>query len=316
MRALVTGGAGFIGSNLARRLVREGHDVVVADAFLGASWTNLADVDADVVTLADRLDLAPIRREAERRPFDVVFHQAAMTGVIAADGSATAGDDVNGFLRNNVEQFRGLLDLAAGMGARVVWASSCSVYGRQAPPLHEDLPPDPLNVYAFSKVQCERLARRYEGLSSKPIVGLRYSNVYGPGEAHKGRLASMIQQLAMQMRAGRRPRIFRAGQQRRDFVYIEDVVEANLRAASAERSGVYNCGAGRSWSFNEMVDELNRALGLSLAPEYFDNPYGFTQDWTECAMARAGAALGFHPRYDLRQGVEAYAASGRLGMPA
>src|SRR4051812_34529534 len=154
-------------------------------------------------------------------PFDVIFHQASITGVIAADGSATS--DPHRMLRNNVETFRALLDWAAGTKARVVWASSCSVYGRGAVPMTESQPPDPLNTYAFSKVFMERLAARYQSKLAHPIVGLRYSNVYGAGEAHKGKLASMIYQLAQQMHAGNRPRIFRAGQQKRDFVYIDDV---------------------------------------------------------------------------------------------
>jgi ADP-L-glycero-D-manno-heptose 6-epimerase len=179
--------------------------------------------------------------------------------------------------------------------------------------MKETQAPDPLNTYAFSKVCMERLAKRYESRLSFPIVGLRYSNVYGPGEAHKGRLASMIHQLAMQMRAGKRPRIFTAGEQKRDFVYIDDVVDANLCAMNAKASDVFNGGAGRSWSFNEVVAELNRVLHTDLQPDYFDNPYGFTQDWTETDQTRARDRLGYQPKFDLRAGIDAYLASGKLG---
>src|SRR4029078_5142882 len=175
-----------------------------------------------------------------------IFHQASITGVIDADGSACG--DAHRMMRNNVETFRALLDWAVETKARVIWASSCSVYGRGAVPMKESQPPDPLNTYAFSKLCMERLAARYADKLAHPIVGLRYSNVYGPGEAHKGKLASMIHQLAMQMRAGKRPRIFTAGEQKRDFVYIDDVVDANLAAMKSKVSGVFNSGAGRSWS--------------------------------------------------------------------
>jgi len=310
MRVLVTGGAGFIGSNLARALAHQRHDLVAADSFLSASWKNLLEFDGDVLTLAGHDDVESMRRLG---PFDAIFHQASITGVITADGSAATGIE-HRMMRNNVETFRALLDWAVETKARVVWASSCSVYGRGAVPMKESQKPDPLNIYAFSKLCMERLAARYAPKLAHPIVGLRYSNVYGPGEDHKGKLASMIHQLARQMRAGNRPRIFRAGEQKRDFVYIDDVVQANLAAMKANESGVFNAGAGRSWSFNEVVAELNRVLGTKLGPDYFDNPYGFTQDWTETDQTLARQKLGYEPGFDLRRGIEAYHKSGMLGV--
>ena len=323
MRTLVTGGAGFIGSSLATALAAEGRDVVAADTFAEGHWTNLIDFarhGGDVLSLVNPVDVEAIRRLG---PFEAIFHQAAVTGVIGPDGKAdTSPDAERRILRNNLEQFRGLLDLAVEWGSSVVWASSCSVYGRGPVPMKESAEKDPLNVYAFSKVAKEALADRYAPLLSYPPVGLRYSNVYGPGEDHKGRLASMIHQLAKQMRAGRRPRIFEHGQQRRDFVYIADVVRANQLAEAAAREGrleagkghVYNAGAGRSWSFNDVVAELNAALGTKLEPDYFPNPFAFTQDHTETDNSLAGEQIGYASQVDLAAGVRAYAKSGRLGV--
>lgn len=303
MRALVTGGAGFIGSNLAKRLTSEGHQTLVVDNFLSASWKNLVGYPGDVMTLDLAGDLSPLEQAG---PFDVIFHQASITD--------TTVHDQRLMMTNNVEAFRKLLKLAAEWKSRVVWASSCSIYGRGEVPMRESQTPDPLNVYAFSKLVMEQVARQWQPSLAHPIVGLRYSNVYGPGEDHKGKFASMIHQLAKQMRKGQRPRIFTAGEQKRDFVYIEDVVQANLKAMTSTLSGHFNVGAGASWSFNQVVKELNRVLKTDLQPDYFQNPYNFTQDWTQTDITRSREVLGYEPQYDLPRGIDAYFASGKLGL--
>jgi ADP-L-glycero-D-manno-heptose 6-epimerase len=302
VRVLVTGGAGFIGSNLAKRLATDGHDVTVVDDFSSAHWTNLIDFKGDVVTA----DTASPGDALKSLPaFETIFHQASITD--------TTVHDQRRMMHNNVEGFRTLLDLAVLWKSRVVWASSASIYGRRQPPNSEVQPPDPLNVYAASKLVMERLAERYRDRLKQPIVGLRYFNVYGPGEDHKGKFASMIHQLARQMRAGKRPRIFTPGTQKRDFVYVDDVLQANLKASTAKNSGVYNVGCGQAFTFNQVVAELNRVLGTDLQPDYFENPYSFTQDWTEANVGESRKGIGYEPRYDLRKGVDAYHESGKLG---
>jgi ADP-L-glycero-D-manno-heptose 6-epimerase len=196
----------------------------------------------------------------------------------------------------------------------VVWASSAATYGRGESPNRESQPPAPLNVYGYSKLAMEHLAELYAPRLSHPIVGLRYFNVYGAGEAHKGKFASMIHQLAKQMRAGRRPRIFTDGEQKRDFVYIDDVVAANLAAAKATAPGVYNVGSGAAASFNRVVAELNRVLNTDLPADYFPNPYDFFQTWTEADLCHSRSGINYNPKFDLSSGIDAYHASGTLGI--
>lgn len=303
MRVLVTGGAGFIGSNLAKRLSADGYDVTVLDDFQSGHWTNLVEFKGDVIT-ADLSQSASAL--ASLPPFEVIFHEGSITD--------TTVHDQRRMMQNNVEAFRQLLDLAANWKSRVIWASSASIYGRRQPPNTESQSPDPLNVYACSKLLMERMAERYRDRLSHPIVGLRYFNVYGPGEDHKGKFASMIHQLAKQMRSGKRPRIFTPGDQKRDFVYVEDVVQANLKALAAKTSGIFNVGCGGAFPFNQVVAELNHTLGTDLPPDYFPNPYSFTQDWTEADLSESRHGLGYEPKYDLKRGVGAYLESGKLGV--
>ncbi|MFW5693298.1 MAG: NAD-dependent epimerase/dehydratase family protein, partial [Thermoguttaceae bacterium] len=139
------------------------------------------------------------------------------------------------------------------------------------------------------------------------IVGLRYFNVFGPRELHKGRPASMIYHLTRQMKGGSRPRLFRSGEQKRDHIYVADVVRSNLLALEAP-SDVYNVGTGVATTFNELVTYINEALGTDLQPEYIDNPYtGTYQDHTQADTTRAESRLGFTCRYTTRQGVLEYA---------
>src|SRR5207237_10150602 len=138
------------------------------------------------------------------------------------------------------------------------------------------------------------------------IVGLRYFNVYGPREAHKGIPASMVLQLARQMKAGQRPRIFKHGEQQRDFVYVKDIVEGSIRALEAKQSGIYNLGSGRARSFNELVEVLNHSLGTSFKPDYIENPHAHYQNFTEADLVNVRQSLGYEPKYSLETCVDDY----------
>jgi len=134
------------------------------------------------------------------------------------------------------------------------------------------------------------------------VIGLRYCNIYGPGEGHR---ASMVYQLLKQMTNGKRPKLYKHGEQKRDWIYVEDVVDANILASHAKCSGIFNCGSGNDYSFNDMVKIINQFLSTNYEPEYIENPYiKQYQSHTCCDMSKAKKILKFVPKRQLREGIE------------
>jgi ADP-L-glycero-D-manno-heptose 6-epimerase len=299
---LITGGAGFIGSNLTLALQEKFPDacLTVIDDFRSGNFKNLAEYSGDFVAQ----DLATLDwREQFGDPaaagFDAIFHLASITDTTLHDQFVQVHD--------NVESFRRLLNFARSTKARVIYASSASTYGAATDPSTESNGAAPANAYSFSKVIMDNIARRAAAESSDwIIIGLRYFNVYGPREAHKGIPASMIYHLARQIKSGQRPRIFKHGEQKRDFVYVKDAVEGSIRALDAQTSGIYNVGSGQARSFNELVDVLNKCLGTNLEPDYIDNPHAHYQNFTEADLTNARKALSYEPRFMLEDGVRDY----------
>lgn len=293
-RLLVTGGAGFIGSHLTLTIQERWPDarVTVVDDFRGGDWRNLIGFRGDVVA-KDVRDYAP------REKFDVVFHLASITDTRVLDQRL--------MVHENVEGFRAVL----GLAPRVVYASSASVYGITAARMSESAAPRPANVYAFSKAILDNLARE------RGAVGVRYFNVYGPREASKGGYASMVHQLAEQALAEKAPRLFKYGEQKRDFVHVDDAVQATLLAAEYRGAGVFNVGSGQARSFNDVLAILSKELGRPVEAEFVDCPYDFYQPFTEADLTLSRRELGYAPRHDLESGIRAYlAARGVTPVPS
>jgi len=298
---LVTGGAGFIGSNLTLALQDKFPEafIVVVDDFRSGQFKNLQGYRGDFVAAdVSRLDWNVQFKDVS---FDVIYHEASVTDTTVHDQLLQAHD--------NIEGFRRVLDFAAPNQTPVIYASSAATYGMGGEgKMAESQTPAPANIYAFTKVQLDNLARTYARRTpSWRIVGLRYFNVYGPREIHKNAAASMIYQLYTQMKGGNSPRVFASGGQKRDFVHVKDVVAMNLQALNARHSGVYNCGSGCPISFNETIKTLNRCLGTRFAPEYIENPYAsFYQQHTEADMTLAREELNFEPQFPPARGIEDY----------
>lgn len=295
MKCLVTGGAGFIGSNLALHLEKEGHTVTVLDDFSSGHENNLKGFKGEVI----RADVADFNFSSKFKTCDAIFHQAAMT-------DTTVTDEAKMF-RANVEGFRNILNFASRVHAKVIYASSAATYGKGPSPMKESQQSAPTNCYGVSKARMDGIAQKAIQEGSVPsIVGLRYFNVFGPREDYKGGAASMIYQLAEQMKKGMRPRIFKYGEQKRDFVYVKDAVRANLLAFQSGKSGIVNIGTGKATSFNEVIETLNQILGFSYEPDYFDNPYSFYQEHTEADLSLAEKLLGYRPQYTTQEGMKDY----------
>jgi len=290
-KIFVTGGAGFIGSNLALELERHGDEVVVADNLISGDKGNISGSKAKFV----KLDVSMPFELKEK--FDIIHHQASIT-------DPRFGND-DEMLRNNIDGFKNIIKLAIKNNAKLVYASSASVYGNGAIPMKEEQKKDIMSVYSKSKLMMDEIASEYFG--KMHIVGLRYFNVFGPRESHKGRPASMIYHLSQQIKSGKNPRIFKWGEQKRDHIYVKDAVDATIMAANAKKSGVFNIGTGIATTFNELVNLINNALSANLKPEYFDNPYGKNyQSSTQANTANAEKFLGFKSKWKLQDGIKDY----------
>lgn len=320
---IVTGGAGFIGSNLVAELMRRqpAAHIFVVDDFRTGSYAN-------IVEACERAGVGPFRGTV--MPDDVgelnwqpaveglqpraVFHLAAITDTLEFDEKK--------MLTANTEPFGDILEACAGAGVPLVYASSGATYG--TPPESEGRTPFPesaagmpQNVYGFSKwLMDAELFRHFErcerdGERRPAVVGLRYFNVFGPGESRKGKMASMVWHLTNQVLDGRRPRLFHSGEHERDQVFVDDVVSCTLAAAEkGVTPGVYNCGSGRTTSFNQIVEAINEALGTAVEPEYFDMPPEMVptyQHYTCADMSRTAKALNHRPSWSPMDAMMKYA---------
>ncbi len=300
MRILITGGAGFIGSNLARSLQNKypSAKVYILDNFSTGHFKNLTGFKGEIIT-GDIKDKDLWQYLRKYFSFDVIFHQAAITDTTVTDQKL--------MMETNADSLRYILESALEWNSKVIYASSAGVYGNTSPPMREEEGLEPENIYGFSKLMMDRIAINYmEKYPHMRIIGLRYFNVYGPGEAFKGKSASMIYQLAVKILHGQKPKLFKWGEQKRDFVYVRDVIKANLLALEKDISGIFNVGTGRARSFNEIMKILNEELGTDYEPEYFDCPYDFYQEHTEADISKIKKALGYEPSYTLEEGIRDY----------
>jgi len=296
MKYLVTGAAGFVGFALCQRLLQDGHEVVALDkhAFGEANFAQLKaeKISADFAALTVR----------QLGGFDAVFHQAAIS-----DPTYPEEEEI---MRVNFTNAVALAEKCQEAGVPFIYASSAAVYGNAPVPQVEFESEQPHNAYARSKLRLDEWARAKIAADAGPqIVGLRYFNIYGPGESTKGKTCSIVLHFLKSMLSGKQPVVFGDGKQKRDFVYIVDIVAANLLALESGKSGIANVGSGRAVTFNELVKVCSSAVGKEFEPEYRPNPLSKNYQYATLAdLAGARRLFGYSPKWNIEKGAREYCA--------
>jgi ADP-L-glycero-D-manno-heptose 6-epimerase len=308
---LITGGAGFIGSNLAFYFQENfpKSKVTVFDCFRNdetfnngnlksfGHYKNLIGFRGEIISgnINNKDDLGLL----DKYNFDFIFHHAAI--------SDTRVYDQEIIMKTNVNSFYDLLEIAKKDESVMVYASSAATYGNLPSPQTVGQE-NPENPYGYSKYIMDQIAIRYSLENPElTIVGLRFFNVYGPREYYKGNTSSMVVQLGHQILDGKAPRLFNNSNQiLRDFIYIDDVVQANIKACAPKQNGTYNVGTGIPRNFQEIADILQNELDTDLGTEYFPNPYDGYQMNTKADISSTREKLDFKPKFSLEKGIKAY----------
>jgi UDP-glucose 4-epimerase len=292
LRILVTGGAGFIGSNLVENLLASGEEVVVLDNMHTGTLSNLGDLDgSSKVIQASCIDI--LRQDLKP---EAIYHLGIpSSSPMYKKDPFLVGMAINGTIA--------VFELARQMGCKVVYASSSSLYSGLQPPHREDMQIQVTDYYTEARMAIERIAELYRKLYGVTSVGARFFSVYGPKERSKKQYANMVSQFIWEMMAGRSPVIYGDGLQTRDFIYVKDVVAALRAAMASDYHGVMNVGTGRAYSFNKILEMITSIMGSDIRPRYVENPIKNYVMHTQADTSRAEKVLGFRARYGLEEGI-------------
>ena len=298
---LVTGGAGFIGSNLVRKLLDQGYKVRVFDDFSTGRRENILDLETDIELIeSDLRDFPMVQRSM--LGVDYVLHQGALPSVPRSVSDPVRSNDVNVNGTLNV-----LIAARDARVKRVVYASSSSVYGGISTlPWVETMSPLPISPYAASKLAAEHYAQVFYKVYSLETVGLRYFNVFGPRQDPTSHYSAAIPKFVISMLGGKSPVIYGDGKQSRDFTFVDNVVKANLLAIEAEEgvtSEVFNVSCGESYSILDLINTLSKILDVDIKPVFESNRKGDVKH-SLADISKARDILGFEAEVRFEQGLK------------
>jgi ADP-L-glycero-D-manno-heptose 6-epimerase len=291
---LITGGAGFIGSNLVLKLQKlyPNSKIIVIDNYNSSKFKNLIDFKGEVYS-CDITNKQHLNEILYGKKFRAVFHLGACTDTTVIDEKIQ--------LNNNVQGTKNLLDLVDT--ENFIFASSASVYGITDKRCQESDDLKPANAYAFSKMIMENLIRGYKS-KFKNLIGFRFFNVYGSNEEFKNKSASMVYQLLQQVNKNNKAKLFKYGEQKRDFIYVKDVVDCLIHSLDQYKEyEVYNLGTGKAVDFNTIINTINEVLNKKSKIEYIDCPYDFFQPFTEADTCKLNIDLKYNIKYNLKEGI-------------
>lgn len=307
LKFLVTGGAGFIGSNIVEELLKRGYSVRVLDNFATGKRENLKEFNKDIELIEGDIRSFHIVQQAVKG-IDIILHQAALPSVPRSIKDPITSNEVN------VVGTLNILEAAKDAGVkRVVYASSSSVYGDNPElPKHEEMMPNPLSPYAVSKLAGEKYCSVYSRLYGIETVALRYFNVFGPRQDPNSQYSAVIPLFIKAIKNDKQPTIFGDGTQSRDFTYVANVVEGNILAATKEdcpkdpygKTGlVMNCACHGQITLNTLVNELNKLLNKNIGPVYADpRPGDIKHSFAD--IKKITSLLDFKPKTDFYEGLE------------
>jgi UDP-glucose 4-epimerase len=293
-RIIVTGGAGFIGTNLVESIAKH-NEVVVLDNMYTGKAENLKDAVVKYGVKIVRGNSGKVEA-AMKRP-DLIFHLGMYSSAPMYKGHNEYLADV---VRDGVELFR----YAAANDIGVAFASTSSIYNGHRPPHRETMVPIVTDFYTEARIAIERLAELYCKMCGLNAIGLRFFSVYGPHEESKGNYANLVSQFIWEAMRGKQPVVYGDGTQARDYIYVADVIDALTKAAERTKGyDMVNVGTGRSYSVNEMIKRLAIASGCEIRPKYVRNPVKNYVQITKADTSKAKKVIGFSAKYTLDRGL-------------